>query len=49
LIQALADQGASSRYHLPTQSLVILVLVVAAVRWWQGRSGSVAHANQPAA
>lgn len=33
LIQALADQGASSRYHLPTQSLVVLVLVVLVARW----------------
>lgn len=37
LIQALADQGASSRYHLPTQSLVVLVLLVAAARWREGR------------
>ena len=39
LIQALADQGASSRYHLPTQSLVVLVLLVVAARWRQGRAG----------
>lgn len=32
LIQALADQGASSRYSLPTQSLVLLILVVAGHR-----------------
>ncbi len=38
LIQALADQGASSRYHLPTQSLVVLVLLVAAARWRQRRA-----------
>jgi hypothetical protein len=37
LIQALADQGASSRYHLPTQSLVVLVLLVVAARWWSAR------------
>jgi hypothetical protein len=43
LIQALADQGASSRYHLPTQSLVLLVLMVAWARWLQwphGQSGT---------
>lgn len=39
LIQALADQGASSRYHLPTQSLVVVVLMVAAARWQQSRAG----------
>lgn len=33
LIQALADQGASSRYALPTQSVVVLVLVVVLQRW----------------
>jgi hypothetical protein len=38
LIQALADQGASSRYALPTQSVVVLVLVVALVRWRAGRA-----------
>lgn len=37
LIQALADQGASSRYHLPTQSLVVLVLLIVAARWWSAR------------
>lgn len=35
LIQALADQGASSRYHLPTQQLVVLILVVAWARMRQ--------------
>ncbi len=45
LIQALADQGASSRYHLPTQSLVVLVLVVVAARWWASRSTSTAASN----
>lgn len=38
LIQALADQGASSRYHLPTQALVLLVLGVALARWRGARA-----------
>jgi len=46
LIQALADQGASSRYHLPTQSLVVLVLLIVAARWRQSRPG-VAAAAEP--
>lgn len=33
LIQALADQGASSRYALPTQSVAVLMLFVALARW----------------
>ncbi len=33
LIQAMADQGAGSRYHLPTQSLAMLVVLVAISRW----------------
>lgn len=36
VIQAMADQGASSRYHLPTQSLVVAFLVVAMQRWAAG-------------
>lgn len=38
LVQALADQGASSRYHLPTQQLVVLVLVISWTRMRQSRS-----------
>ncbi len=39
LIQALADQGASSRYALPTQALVVLLLAVAG---WRARPGAKA-------
>ncbi len=39
LIQAMADQGASSRYLLPTQSLIVLVVLVAA---WRIRSSRIA-------
>lgn len=39
VIQALADQGASSRYHVPTQSLVVLVLLVVAARCRRSRNG----------
>lgn len=38
LIQALADQGASSRYHLPTQPIVLLVLGIAFARWRGARA-----------
>jgi hypothetical protein len=47
LIQALADQGASSRYHLPTQSLVVLVLAVAAARAWASRRPPASPALVP--
>jgi len=41
LIQALADQGASSRYHLPTQPIVVLMLALA---WSRARGArSVTH------
>jgi hypothetical protein len=45
LIQALADQGASSRYHLPTQSLTVLVVIVVAARWWASRRPGTALAE----
>jgi len=38
IVQALFDQGASSRYAIPTQALVVLVLMVSAARARQGRS-----------
>lgn len=40
LIQALADQGASSRYAIPTQALVLLLLAVAGWRWRTARRSS---------
>lgn len=45
LIQAMADQGASSRYHLPTQSLTVLVLAVVAARWTR-RPGAARSATR---
>jgi len=43
VIQALADQGASSRYHLPTQSLVVMFVLVAAFRWFERPSAATAR------
>lgn len=43
-IQALADLGAGSRYHVTTQSLVVLVLLVAGWQAHQRRAGAPAHA-----
>ncbi len=51
VLQALADHGSNSRYAMPTQSLVVLVLVLALARRWPvpglapgARGGSAAAA-----
>lgn len=46
LIQAMADKGAGSRYHMTTQSLVVLFVLVAAFRWHTTRTPTLAGGDR---
>ena len=50
VLQALADHGSNSRYAMPTQTLVVVVLMLAAARWWAwpGQTPRSAPANRSA-
>lgn len=49
LLQALADNGSNSRYAMPTQPLVLVLLAVAAARWQKATPAPATWRNTAAA
>lgn len=46
VVQALADQGASARYAIPTQALVVVVVLIAGWRAWHDRRPTSAAGHE---